>query len=102
MPRHSIYISFGKNLRRGEAADVLFNDLLDLALKLGCDVALGDLGEKGTLGGSQVLTELSFPLGDLGDGDGVEETVDTSVDDGDLDLHGKRLVLALLCRVKVN
>jgi len=43
-----------------------------------------------------VLTELSFPLGDLIDGDRVEETVDTSVDDGHLDFGGEGLVLTLL------
>ena len=77
---------------------MLLNDLLDLALELGCDVALSDLGEKGAVGRGKVLTELSLPLGDLVDGNGVEETVDTGVDDGDLDLHGEGLVLALLCR----
>jgi hypothetical protein len=43
-----------------------------------------------------MLSELAFPAGDLVDGDRVEKTVDTSVDDGDLDLHSQRLVLALL------
>ena len=59
-------------LRRGERADVLLDDLLDLALELRGDVALGDFGQKGTLSGREVLTELSLPLGDLVDGDGVE------------------------------
>ena len=61
-----------ETLRRSEARDVLLNDLLDLALELGRDVALRDLGEEGALGSGQVLTELSLPLGDLVDGDGVE------------------------------
>ena len=85
-----------ETLRRSEARDVLLNDLLDLALELGRDVALRDLGEEGALGSGQVLTELGLPLGDLVDGDGVEETVDTSVDDRDLDLGGQWLVLTLL------
>jgi hypothetical protein len=38
----------------------------------------------------------SSPLGDLLDGDRVEETVHAGVDDGDLDLHRERLVLTLL------
>ena len=83
-------------LRRGERADVLLDDLLDLALELRGDVALGELGQERAVGGSEVLTELSLPLGDLVDGDGVEETVDTGVDNGDLDFGGKRLVLTLL------
>ena len=80
---------------------MLLNDLLDLALELGRDVALSDLGEESAVGRGQVLTELTLPLGDLVDGDGVEETVDTSVDDGNLDLHGKGLVLALLWKCNV-
>ena len=32
----------------------------------------GDLGEEGAVGASEVSTELSLPLGDLVDGDGVE------------------------------
>jgi hypothetical protein len=75
---------------------VVLNDLLDLLLKLGGDVALRDLLEEGLLGRREVRAELSLPLGDLVDGDRVKETVDTSVDDGDLDLHREGLVLALL------
>ena len=76
---------------------MLLDDLLDLGHELGGDVALRDLGEERALGSGQVLKELSLPLGDLVDRDGVEQTVDTSVDDGDLDLSRERLVLALLC-----
>jgi len=75
---------------------VLLDDLLDLALELGCDVTGGNLLEESILGGCEVATELSLPLGDLVDGDRVQETVDTGVDDGDLDLHGEGLVLTLL------
>jgi hypothetical protein len=46
-----------------------------------------------------MLAEVGFPSGDLIDGDGVEETIDTSVDDGDLNLRRKGLILALLCSV---
>ena len=76
---------------------MILDDLLDLALKLRGNVAGSDLGEESALGGGKVFTELSLPLGDLVDRDGVEQTVDTSIDNGDLDLHGHRLVLALLC-----
>ena len=51
---------------------MVLNHLLDLALDLGGDRTLGDFLEEGTLGRSQVSTELSLPLGDLVDGDGVE------------------------------
>ena len=98
---------------------MVLNHLLDLALNLGGDLALRDLLKERAVGGSKVGAEFTFPTGDLVDGDGVElgdirelerkdgmditgthETVDTSVDDGDLDLHGKGLVLALLCNLK--
>ena len=51
---------------------MVLNHLLDLALDLGGDRTLGDLLEEGTLGRSQVSTELSLPASDLVDGDGVE------------------------------
>ena len=51
---------------------MLLDDLLDLGLDLGGDVTDGDLGEEGAVGASKVSTELSLPLGDLVDGDGVE------------------------------
>ena len=51
---------------------MVLDDLLDLGLKLRVDVTLGNLGEEGLLSGSEVLTELSLPLGDLLNGDGVE------------------------------
>ena len=57
---------------RGERRDVVLDDLLDLALNFWCDLARRDLGEERTLGGSEMLTELGFPAGDLVDGDVVE------------------------------
>ena len=99
---------------------MVLDDLLDLALNFWCDLARRDLGEERSLGGSERLTELGLPAGDLVDGDGVQldvvmrrqyhrrnkvdtyETVDTSVDDGDLDLHGHGLVLTLLCKMISN
>lgn len=75
---------------------MVLNNLLDLGLQFRVNQPLGDLLEKDVLGG-EVLTELRLPLGDLVNRDRVEETIDTSVDDGNLDLGGKRLVLTLLC-----
>ena len=96
---------------------MVLNHLLDLRLDLRSDLALGDLLEEGTVGSSQVRTELTLPASDLVDGDGVKlrkrgvsavnncpkrmrtyETVDAGVDDGDLDLHRQGLVLTLLCK----
>lgn len=96
---------------------MLLDDLLDLLLNVTGNVSGGDGLEESDLLGGEVLTELSLPRGDLIDGnrvklyherlsvqvrkiqkqDSTHETVDTSVDDGDLDLHGHGLVLALLC-----
>lgn len=51
---------------------MVLNDLLDLGLDLGGDVADRDLGEELAVSRGQVSTELSLPLDDLVDGDGVE------------------------------
>ena len=77
---------------------MLLNNLLNLGLNVARDVTRRDGLEQLGLLARQVLTEVRLPLGDLVDGDRVEQTVDTGVDDGDLDLHGEGLVLALLCR----
>lgn len=95
---------------------MVLDHLLDLALNLRSDLALRDLLQKGTLSGSEVSTELALPPSDLVNGDSVElsarvlvrvygvalrfthKTVDTSVDDRDLNLHGQGLVLSLLCK----
>ena len=88
---------------------MVLDDLLDLALQLRRDLAGRDLLKERALRRREVLAELALPLGDLVDGDGVElkvgkerslvkkydaythtathQTVDTSVDDGDLDLR---------------
>ena len=101
---------------------MLLNNLLNLGLNVARDVARRDRLEQLSLLARKMLTEVRLPLGDLVDGDGVEleeglyvrqnswnnrerstyETVDTSVDDGDLDLHRQWLVLTLLCRVVSN
>ena len=80
-----------------EASNVVLNDLLDLRLNVARNVARRDRLEELSLLAREVLTEVGLPLGDLVDGDRVEETVDTGVDDGDLNLHGQGLVLTLLC-----
>lgn len=92
---------------------MLLDNTLDLLLGLGGNSALGDLGKEGLLRAGEMLTELAFPADDLLNGNGIEldtigknngvvlektstyETVDTGVDNGDLDLSGERLVLAL-------
>ena len=51
---------------------MLLDNLLDLRLHLGGDLALCDLFEESSLCRGQVSTELSFPLDDLFDGDGVK------------------------------
>ncbi len=44
---------------------MVLDDLLDLLLDLGSDLSCGNLFEEWALSGSQVLTELSLPAGDL-------------------------------------
>lgn len=51
---------------------MVLDNLLDLRLEFGRNRAGGDLRQERALCRGQVLTELSFPLGDLVDGDGVE------------------------------
>lgn len=51
---------------------MLLNDLLDLGLEFRGNVTSRDLLEESALGRGEVLTELSFPLGDLVDRDDVE------------------------------
>jgi hypothetical protein len=50
---------------------MVLNNLFDLSLKFSGDGTSRNLLEESILGG-EVATELSFPLGDLVDGDGVE------------------------------
>ena len=56
---------------RRERGDVVLDDLLDLGLELRRHGTSSDLGEESSLG-LEVLAELSFPDGDLVDGDGIE------------------------------
>lgn len=98
--------------------NALYDGLLEGSIDSGGHDSLLDLGEEGLLGGLEVGDEGRLPLSDVVDGDTVEETVDTgaeerdtnvvsrwareeefegnALDDRDLDLDGKGLVLALL------
>jgi hypothetical protein len=75
--------------------NVVFDDLLDLSLKLRRNSTSRDFLKESRLA-VEVLTEVSLPLGDLVNRDRIEETVDTSVDNGNLDLSGHGLILTLL------
>lgn len=92
-----VYVN-NRKLLRSEGRDMILDGFLDLTLKFWCHGTGSDLLEESSLGSCEVLTELSLPLGDLVNGDGVEETIDAGVDDGDLDFGGQRLVLTLLCK----
>ena len=75
---------------------MVLDDLFDLTLQLLRDSSLRDLLKKTSLRRRKVLAELSFPLDDLVNRDGIEETVYASVDDRDLNFNRQRLVLTLL------
>lgn len=77
----------------GEALD----DILELGLKvLGEGTLLVDGGEEVALVGAEVVEEVSLPLEDLGNWDGVEMTVDTSEDERNHLVDGHWGVLLLL------
>jgi hypothetical protein len=83
------------NLREvlGERGD----NVLDLGLKLLAEGTLVlELLEEARLVGAEVREELRLPLEDLGDGNVVEVTVDTSEDEGNHLVDGHGLVLLLL------
>ena len=83
------------NLREvlGEAGD----DVLELGLEvLGKGALLVEGVEEGLLVGAEVRKEVRLPLEDLGNGDVVEVTVDTSEDEGNHLVDGHGLVLLLL------
>ena len=50
---------------------MVLDDLLNLRLNLGGDLALGNLLEESALSGGEMCTELGFPAGDLVNRDGV-------------------------------
>jgi hypothetical protein len=58
------------------------NDRFDLLLQLRGHNTLGDLGEEVLLLGNEVGLEGGVPGDDVLDGEGVKETVDSSVDEG--------------------
>jgi hypothetical protein len=90
-------ISVGDPLTlRKEGLDVVLDDLLDVLFHVFSDGAFGDLLEKSSLRGGKVSTELALPADDLIDWYGIKETVDTRVDDGNLDFDGEGRILTLL------
>lgn len=81
---------------RGEALDEGQGDVLQPGLEVLAESALlVDGGEEVGLVGLEVVQEVGLPLEDPVDGDGVEETVDTGVDEGNhlVDSHGGVLLL---------
>lgn len=86
---------FDINLREvlGEGGD----DVLELGLEvLGKGALLVEGVEEGLLVGAEVRKEVRLPLEDLGNGNVVEVTVDTSEDEGNHLVDGHGLVLLLL------
>jgi hypothetical protein len=80
-----------------EVLGELGDDVLDLGLKLLAEGTLVlELLEEARLVGAEVREELRLPLEDLGDGNVVEVTVDTSEDEGNHLVDGHGLVLLLL------
>ena len=80
-----------------EALDEGRDDLPQLGLKLLADgTLLVDRGHDFGLVGLEVRKEVSLPLEDLVDGDGVEVAVDTGEDDGNHLVDGVGRVLLLL------
>jgi len=84
-----------RNLR--EAGGEALDDILELGLEvLAESTLLVNLVKDGLLVGAEVVEEVGLPLEDLGDGDVVEVTVDTSVDEGNHLVDGHGAVLLLL------
>jgi hypothetical protein len=80
-----------------EVLGELGDDVLDLGLELLAEGTLVlELLEEGRLVGAEVREEVRLPLEDLGDGNVVEVTVDTSEDEGNHLVDGHGLVLLLL------
>src|ERR1700731_3538258 len=72
-------------------------DLTELSVELLGDDTLGaDLLENIGVFGLDVLDEILLPVDDLGNGELVKETVDTSKDNRNLSLNGERSILGLL------
>lgn len=80
-----------------EALDEVDGDVLESGLEvLAQGALLVNSGEQVGLVGLEVGKEVSLPLEDLVDGDSVEVTVDTSVDEGNHLVNGHGGVLLLL------
>lgn len=79
-----------------KALGVGHDDILDLGLELLAESTIPiDLSEEVRLVGLEVLDEVRLPLENLVDGDAVEVTVDTGVDERNhlVDSHGRVLLL---------
>lgn len=74
---------------------MVLDNLLNLGLKFWCHSTSRDLLEEGRLSGREVFTELCLPFRNILNRNIIEKTIDTSIDDGDLNLDGQRLVLTL-------
>jgi hypothetical protein len=84
-----------RNLR--EAGGEALNDILKLGLELLAEsTLLVNRVKDGLLVGAEVVEEVGLPLEDLGNGNAVEVTVDTSVDEGNHLVDGHGAVLLLL------
>lgn len=95
IPLFPAQVAFDYNLTQ-EALDEGLGNVLELGLELLAEsTLLLNGGEELRLVGSEVGKEVSLPLENLADGDGVEETVDTGVDEGNhlVDGHGGVLLL---------
>jgi hypothetical protein len=76
---------------------MVLDNLLDGLLHILRDIPLRNFRKETTVRGCEVSTELVLPTDYLVNRDGVEQAVDTRIDNWDLDFDWKRLILALLC-----
>lgn len=80
-----------------ETLSVVITDVTELSIEfLGEDTLSTDFFKDISVLSSNVANEILFPINDLVNGDLIEETVDTSKDDGDLGLDRQGRVLRLL------
>jgi len=78
---------------------MVLDNLLDSLLHIFRDIPLRNFSKEGAVRGCKVSTELVLPADYLVNRDGVEQAVDTRIDNWNLDFDWKRLVLALLCEI---
>jgi len=65
---------------------MVLNNLLDLGLKFWCHSTSRDLLKKGRLRSREVFTEFGLPFRNVFYRNIIEKTVDTSINNGDLNL----------------